>query len=90
MNKQQLCAQVSKKIKLPKSRVLAVIDSTFEQIEKALAKGQSVRMVGFGTWQKQRRRARPGRNPQTGKTLTIKARNVAKFSMGQHLYDLLN
>jgi DNA-binding protein HU-beta len=75
---------------MPKSRVLAVIDSTFDEIEKALSKGKSVRMVGFGTWQKQRRKARPGRNPQTGKTLTIKARNVAKFSMGQHLHDMMN
>jgi DNA-binding protein HU-beta len=90
MNKQQLCSRVSRRTRMPKSRVLAVIDSTFGTIEKALAKGQSVRMVGFGTWQKQRRKARPGRNPQTGKTLTIKARNVAKFSMGQHLYDMLN
>ena len=90
MNKQQLCAQVSRKTKMPKSRVLAVIDSTFAEIEKALSKGKSVRMVGFGTWQKQRRKARPGRNPQTGKTLMIKARNVAKFSMGQHLHDMMN
>jgi DNA-binding protein HU-beta len=90
MNKQQLCAQVSRKTKMPKSRVMAVIDTAFESIEKALAKGQSVRMVGFGTWQKQRRKARPRRNPQTGKTLTIRARNVAKFSMGQHLHDMLN
>ncbi|MFC1568187.1 HU family DNA-binding protein [Candidatus Margulisiibacteriota bacterium] len=90
MNKQQLCAQVSRKTKMPKSRVMSVIDMTFDEIEKALSKGKSVRMVGFGTWQKQRRKARPGRNPQTGKTLTIKARNVAKFSMGQHLHDMLN
>ena len=90
MNKQQLCAYVSKKTKMPKSRVLSVIDSCFDEIEKELKKGKEVRMVGFGTWKKVRRKARPGRNPQTGKTLTIKARNVAKFTMGQHLYDMLN
>ena len=90
MNKQQLCAQISKQTKMPKSKVLSVLDSCFGEIEKSLKKGQEVRLVGFGTWKKIRRKARPGRNPQTGKKLTIKARNVAKFSMGQHLFDTLN
>lgn len=90
MNKQQLTAQVAKKTKMPKTQVLATIDATFDEIEKALRKGQDVKMVGFGTWKRVRRKARPGRNPQTGKSLTIKPRNVAKFSMGQHLFDLLN
>jgi DNA-binding protein HU-beta len=90
MNKQQLCAQISKQTKMPKSKVLGVIDSCFGEIEKSLKKGQEVRLVGFGTWKKIRRKARPGRNPQTGRKLTIKARNVAKFSMGQHLFDTLN
>ena len=75
---------------MPKSRVMSVIDSCFDEIEKELKKGKEVRLVGFGTWKRVRRRARPGRNPQTGKSLTIKARNVAKFTMGQHLYDMLN
>lgn len=90
MNKQQLTAHVAKHTKMPKSQVLGVIDVCFEEIEKSLKKGQEVRLVGFGTWKKVRRKARPGRNPQTGKGLTIKARNVAKFSMGQHLFDMLN
>jgi nucleoid DNA-binding protein len=67
-----------------------VIDATFVEIEKALKTGKDVRLVGFGTWKRIRRKARAGRNPQTGKALTIKARNVAKFSMGQHLYDMIN
>ena len=90
MNKQQLTAQIAKQTKMPKSQVMCVIDSCFDEIEKALKKGQDVRMVGFGTWKRSRRKARAGRNPQTGKALTIKARNVAKFSMGQHLFDMLN
>jgi len=49
-----------------------------------------VRLVGFGTWKKMRRKARAGRNPQTGKKLTIPARNVIKFSMGQQLKDTIN
>ena len=90
MNKQQLCERIAKQTKMPKARVMAMLDSTFENISTSLKKGQEVRIVNFGTWKKQKRKARPGRNPQTGKSLTIKARNVAKFSMGQNLFDLLN
>jgi DNA-binding protein HU-beta len=90
MNKQELCDLVSRQTKMPKSKVMAVIDSTFDSISGSLKKGQEVRLVGFGSWRKQKRKARPGRNPQTGKTMTIKARNVAKFNMGQNLFDLLN
>lgn len=90
MNKQQLCERIAKQTKMPKSRVMAMLDSTFENISGSLKKGQEVRIVNFGTWKKQRRKARPGRNPQTGKALTIKARNVAKFSMGQNLFDMMN
>jgi DNA-binding protein HU-beta len=90
MNKQELRNAIAKKTKMPKTQVLSVIDCCFDEIEKSLGKGKEVRMVGFGTWKKVRRKARAGRNPQTGKQLTIKARNVAKFSMGQHLYDMLN
>lgn len=90
MNKQQLTAQVAKATKMPKSQVMSMLDATFTEIERALKKGQEVKLVGFGNWKRIRRKARPGRNPQTGRSLTIKARNVAKFSMGQHLNDLLN
>jgi len=69
---------------------MAVLDATFGAIEGALKKGQEVRLIGFGTWKKTRRKARAGRNPQTGKTITIPARNIVRFSMGQHLYDMLN
>lgn len=90
MNKQQLVERVSKKTKLPKSRVLTVIDNIFDSISFSLKKGEDVRMVGFGSWRKIRRKKRRGRNPQTGKSLSIPARNVAKFHMGQHLFDLMN
>lgn len=90
MNKEQLCSFVSKQTKMSKTKVMAMLDTTFDAIESSLKKGQEVRLVGFGTWKKARRKARPGRNPQTGKKLTIPARNVVKFSMGQHLFDQLN
>ncbi len=90
MNKQELCNFVSGKTKMPKSQCLKVIDTTFDAISGALKKGQEVRMVGFGTWKKKRRKARVGRNPQTGKSLNIPARNVAKFNMSENLYNILN
>jgi len=90
MNKQQLVTNVAKKTNMPKSQIQNVIDSTFQAISTSLKKGQPVRMVGFGTWKKQRRKARTGRNPKTGKAIKINARNVAKFSMSSQLFDLLN
>lgn len=90
MNKQELCNQIAKKTDLPKTKVLEMMDCCFEEITKSVKKGQPVRLVGFGTWKKTRRKARTGRNPQTGAALKIKARNVAKFSMGQGFADLIN
>jgi DNA-binding protein HU-beta len=90
MNKQELCAQIAKTNKVSKTAAMNMLDTTFNAIETSLKKGQEVRLVGFGSWKKVRRKARPGRNPQTGKKLTIPARNVAKFNMGQHLFDQLN
>ena len=90
MNKQELISNISKKTSMPKSHILNVLDSCFDSISGALKKGQEVRLVGFGTWKKLRRKARIGRNPQTGKPLKISARNVAKFVAGQNLTDLIN
>ena len=90
MNKQELCTQISKQTKLSKAKIMSILDSTFDNIGGALKKGQEVRLVGFGSWRKMRRKARPGRNPQTGKKLTIPARNIAKFNMSEHLFDMLN
>lgn len=90
MNKQELTSSISKSTKMPKSQISSIIAACFSEIEKSLKKGQAVRLVGFGTWKKVKRKARAGRNPQTGAKLTIKARNVARFSMGQHLFDQIN
>jgi DNA-binding protein HU-beta len=90
MNKEELCNHVAKQTKMSKTKCMAFLDATFNTIESSLKKGQEVRLVGFGSWRKLRRKARPGRNPQTGKQLTIPARNVVKFNMGQRLFDLLN
>ncbi len=90
MNKQELCNYLSTKNKLPKSQCMNFIDTTIEAISGALKKGQEVRLIGFGTWKKSKRKARMGRNPQTGKAIKIAARNVVKFSTGSQLFDLIN
>ena len=90
MNKQELISSVASKTKMSKTSILNITDALFDTIESSLKKGQKVQMVGFGSWSKIRRKARTGRNPQTGKPLNIPSRNVAKFSMGSHLYDMLN
>jgi len=90
MNKQELCTYISSKTNLPKSQCLTIIDHTFDAISGALKKGQEVRLIGFGTWRKLKRKARMGRNPQTGKAIKIAARNVVKFNMGSELFDMVN
>lgn len=90
MNKQELCNYVSSKTKLSKSQCANIIDHTIDAISGALKKGQEVRLIGFGTWKKARRKARMGRNPQTGKALKIPAKNVVKFSVGSELSDMVN
>ena len=55
-----------------------------------MKKGKKIQLVGFGSWQKKKRKARVGRNPQTGAEVKIDARNVAKFTMGAKLFDRIN
>ncbi|MEE9504839.1 MAG: HU family DNA-binding protein, partial [Thermodesulfobacteriota bacterium] len=61
------------------------LNSVIDGITKALKKGDSVTLVGFGTFSVSKRKARKGRNPQTGKEIKIPARKVAKFKAGSDL-----
>ncbi|EDX88326.1 DNA-binding protein HU [Alcanivorax sp. DG881] len=66
------------------------LDSTLEAVTGALKKGDSVSLVGFGTFAVKRREARDGRNPQTGQTIKIAAANVPGFKAGKALKDAVN
>ncbi|HEY5020391.1 MAG TPA: HU family DNA-binding protein, partial [Steroidobacteraceae bacterium] len=66
------------------------LDATVDTIKKALKKGDSVSLVGFGTFKVGKRAARNGRNPRTGATIKIKAAKVPKFSAGKGLKDAVN
>jgi DNA-binding protein HU-beta len=90
VNKQQLISQVANKSRISKSQALRITDSILNTIEGALKKGEKVQLVGFGSWNKRRRKARTGRNPQTGVPISIPAKNVVSFTPGSFLLDLIN
>jgi DNA-binding protein HU-beta len=85
MNKAQLISRVARDTRITKVQAARVIDSLLENITKALKKGERASLVGFGTFTVTRRRARTGRNPQTGQPIAIPARRVARFSPGKSL-----
>ena len=90
MNKQDLIAKLASDVGLTKSSAAAAVESVIEGIAKALKKGQSVTLVGFGTFKPSVRKARVGRNPQTGAAVKIPRRKVARFTAGKALKDSLN
>jgi nucleoid DNA-binding protein len=89
MNKGDLVNEVAKVVSTKKD-AQAAVDSIFSAITKALKKKDSVALVGFGTFKVGKRKARTGRNPQTGEAIRIKAKNVPKFTAGKALKDAVN
>lgn len=86
----ELIDAVAKATKLEKTKVKAVIESTFETIEAQLKKKTGtnrVQLTGFGTFSVTKRKARTGVNPKTGEKIKIAARNVPKFTPGKALRD---
>jgi len=83
MNKAQLISEVAKKANLSKKDAGNAVNATIDAIKKNVKKG--VTLVGFGTFKVIRRKARTGRNPQTGEKIRIKAKNVVKFKPGKGL-----
>ena len=89
MNKEELVKEVAKKSKVSQKASADVIAATLEVIEKTVAKGKKVTLVGFGTWEARKRAARTGRNPQTGKEIKIPAKTVPVFSAGKKFKELV-
>jgi len=89
MNKAELIDKVAEVTKT-KKEAKVVVDSVFSAITKALAKGDSVSLIGFGTFKVNHRPARLGRNPQTGQTIQIAAKKVPKFVPGKALKEVVN
>ena len=90
MTKAELVAQMAKDAKISKAAALNALNSFTASVTKALKKKDGkVTLVGFGTFSKVRRKARKGRNPQTGAPIKIKASNVVKFRAGKKLKDAI-
>ena len=90
MNKSDLVDAIAKSAELSKDAAARALDATVDTIKKALKKGDTVSLVGFGTFKVGKRAARNGRNPRTGATIKIKAAKVPKFSAGKGLKDAVN
>ncbi|MBT8407245.1 MAG: HU family DNA-binding protein [Deltaproteobacteria bacterium] len=86
MNKADLVNEVAKVVKT-KKEAQAAVDCVFATITNALKKGDAVTLVGFGTFKVAERKARKGRNPQTGAQIFIEARKVPRFVAGKALKD---
>jgi len=89
MTKAELVAKMAKDAKISKAAAGKALNGAIDGIAKALKKGDSVTLVGFGTFSVSKRKARKGRNPQTGKEIKIAARKVAKFKAGSELKKMV-
>ena len=91
MNKADLIDAVAEDSDLTKTSAARALDSAIENITNALKGGNSVTLVGFGTFTVRQREARMGRNPRTGEAIQIKAGRVPPgFKAGKALKDVLN
>ncbi len=90
MNKAELIAEVVKKTGLSQKDTKGCIEATLQTITDALKKKQDVVLIGFGTFKVAKRKARTGRNPQTGATLKIPAKQVPVFKAGGELKKVVN
>ncbi len=90
MNKTELIAAVAAKTECSKKDAEKAVKAFTEVVAEELAKGEKVQIVGFGTFEVSERAAREGRNPRSGKTMTIAACKSPKFKAGKALKDQIN
>jgi DNA-binding protein HU-beta len=90
MNKAELIEAVTGQTGLQKADATRAVDAVFESITSALKSGDSVALLGFGTFVVKARAARSGRNPRTGETIEIAASKVPGFKAGKGLKDAVN
>lgn len=89
MTKADIASLVAEK-GLTKKQAMQAVETTIQFIKQALRRGEKVQLVSFGSFQVRAKRARKGRNPQTGAEITIAARKVLKFKPGKALYEKVN
>ena len=90
MNKEELVQEIAKKAKVTQKDAGEVLNALVDTIQKTVAKGKKVTLVGFGTFESRKRAARTGRNPQTGKEISIPAKTVPVFSAGKKFKTTVN
>jgi len=90
MNKADLIEAVADSADLSKADATRAVDAVLDSITGALKQGNTVSLVGFGTFSVKHRAARQGRNPRTGETIQISASNVPGFKAGKALKDAVN
>jgi DNA-binding protein HU-beta len=87
MNKGELIAAIAKGAKIPKKSAAKALTAVIDAVGATLKKGGKVSVIGFGSFSVIQRKARKGRNPQTGKEIKIAARKAVKFSAGKKLKE---
>ena len=90
MNRTELVAAMAEKTQLSKKDADLALKAFIDVVSEEMQKGEKVQLVGFGTFEVSERAAREGRNPQTGKTMTIAACKAPKFKAGKALKDAIN
>jgi DNA-binding protein HU-beta len=90
MNKADIVDKVAAEAGITKTQASTALDAAVNSVTSALKKGERVTLVGFGTFSTSQRKARTGRNPQTGKPIKIAAKRVAKFTAGAELKKAVN
>ena len=89
MNKAELIDLISEETKMTKAQTERMLDATLDAVKKTVKKGDEVKLVGFGTFTKAKRKARMGRNPQTGKSIKIPATWFPKFRPGAEFKNIV-
>ncbi len=90
MNKKELIEAVAEQADLPKSKAELAVTAFLNATQDALVRGESVQLIGYGTFSVAERAARKGRNPQTGQEIEIPASRVAQFKAGAKLKEAVN
>lgn len=90
LNKAELITAIAEEAELSKAKAEFALNSIMDNIKKAVTKGESVQLIGFGTFGSGKRAARVGRNPKTGEAIKIAAAKTVKFSAGKAFKDAVN
>jgi len=87
MNKSELIQDVAQKANISKTDAAAAVNAVMESVTETLTKGESITLIGFGTFSIKERAARTGRNPRDGKPIQIAASKIPSFKAGKSLKD---